>query len=216
MTNDRRDLESFARAVEALEPFLGKVVFIGGWAHYLFTLLPEASSVPFELLRTKDADVATPSRMEGEERTIAQCLVQAGFRELLSGDRIPPTSEYVLGEEGDGFYLEFLTPLIGREIGTDTRGGTAAVGGVTAQTLRHLDILLESPWQVTLTEDVGFPVSQPRTISIPNPATSFRKCWSCQSVIRISRRRISFMSMTPSRSFPIASTGLPKNGRHFA
>ena len=43
MMDDRRDLTSFARSVEALEPYLGHLVFVGGWAHFLYTLRPEAS-----------------------------------------------------------------------------------------------------------------------------------------------------------------------------
>jgi hypothetical protein len=171
MTDDRRDLESFARAVEALEPHLGNLVFVGGWAHYLYTLRPEASPLAFEPLRTEDADVAAPARLARGKQTIAQCLTKAGFRERLSRDHIPPISEYVLDDEAGAFYLEFLAPLIGGEI---KRGGrrdvTTIVGGVTAQTLRHLDLLLTAPWQVPLTRKGGFPIARPRTISIPNPA----------------------------------------------
>jgi hypothetical protein len=171
MTDDRRGLESFARAVEALEPYLEDLVFVGGWAHYFYTLRPEASPLPFEPLRTEDADVAAPAQLARGKQTIAECLTKAGFRKHLSSDHIPPISEYVLGDEAGGFYLEFLAPLVG---GAIKRGGrsdvTTMVGGVTAQTLRYLDILLMAPWQVTLTGIVGFPVGRPRTISIPNPA----------------------------------------------
>jgi hypothetical protein len=45
MRDDRRDLASFARAVEALKPYLEELVFVGGWAHFLYTLRPEASPV---------------------------------------------------------------------------------------------------------------------------------------------------------------------------
>jgi hypothetical protein len=171
MTAGQRDLESFTRAVEALEPHLNDLVFVGGWAHYLFTLRREASPLPFEPLRTEDADVAAPTGLARGRQTIAERLTEAGFREHLSSDHIPPISEYVLGDEATGFYLEFLAPLVGGEI---KRGGrpdvTTMVGGVTAQKLRHVGILLTAPWQVTLTRDAGFPVTQPRSICIPNPA----------------------------------------------
>jgi hypothetical protein len=84
MTDDRRDMESFACAVEALEPYLGDLVFVGGWAHYLCTLRPEASPLAFEPLRTEDADVAAPARLARGKQTIAQCLTKAGFREHFS------------------------------------------------------------------------------------------------------------------------------------
>ena len=171
MIVDRRDLASFARSIEALEPYIKDLVFVGGWAHYLYTLRPEASPLPFEPLRTVDADVATPARLPPGRLTIAQCLTKAGFREHLSSDNTPPISEYFPGDETSGFYLEFLAPLIGGKV---KRGGrhdtTAVVGGVTAQKLHHLDLLLTSPWQVTLPRDGAFPVMRPYTISIPNPA----------------------------------------------
>jgi hypothetical protein len=171
MTNDRRHLESFVLAVEALEPYLRDLVFVGGWAHYLYSLRPEATPLPFEPLRTEDADVAAPIRLARGKQSIAECLLKAGFREHFSGDHTPPISEYVLGDEAGGFYVEFLVPLVGGEM---KRGGrrdvTAVVGGVTAQRLRYLDVLLTAPWQVTLTRDGGFPVAREITISIPNPA----------------------------------------------
>lgn len=103
MTNGRRDLAPFTRAVEALEPYLKDLVFVGGWAHYLYTLRPEASPVPFEPLRTEDADVAAPAKLPRGKATIAECLTKAGFRELLSSDHTPPISEYVLGDGAGGF-----------------------------------------------------------------------------------------------------------------
>lgn len=182
---EHRALAAFARAVEALEPYLKDLVFVGGWAHYLYTLRPETGPVPFEPLRTEDADVAAPARLARGKESIAERLTKAGFREHLSSDHTPPISEYVLGDEAGGFYLEFLAPLVGGEI---KRGGrrdvTTIVGGVTAQTLRYLDILLTDPWQVTLTHDAGFPVARPQVISIPSPAA-----YVVQKVLVLPKRR---------------------------
>lgn len=63
MTDRRGELESFTRAVEALDPYLRDLVFIDGWAHFLYTLRPEAPPLSFEPLRTEDADVAAPLRL---------------------------------------------------------------------------------------------------------------------------------------------------------
>lgn len=52
------DTERFSLLVDALRPWLGKVVFIGGWAHHLYRERPEASSPSYEALRTEDADIA--------------------------------------------------------------------------------------------------------------------------------------------------------------
>lgn len=171
MSDARRDVVAFARTASALEPYLADLVFIGGFAHFLFTLRPEAAPLPFTPLTTRDADVAAPLRLARREQSIAQLLIAAGFEQRLSGDQIPPVSEYALGDEATGFYVEFLAPLVGGEV---KRGGradvTTTVGGVTAQTLRHLDILLMAPWQVTLAPGSGFPVARPTVIQIPNPA----------------------------------------------
>ncbi len=54
------------------------------------------------------------------------------------------------------------------------RGGrqdaTTRVGGVTAQKLRHLEILLSAPWQVSISREAGFPVARLTAIRILNPA----------------------------------------------
>src|SRR5205814_8763037 len=98
MTGDR-DLESFSLAVEALEPYLKDLVFVGGWAHYLYTLRPEASPLAFEPLRTEDADVAAPPKLPKGKQSIAERLTKAGFQERLSSEHTPPISEYVLVDE---------------------------------------------------------------------------------------------------------------------
>jgi len=172
MRDSLRDFESLARAVEALEPYLDDLVFVGGWAHFLYTLRPEAVPLPFEVLHTEDADVAAPQGLAPGPRPIAECLVSAGFREELSSDHRPPISEYVLGDDAGGFYLEFLSPLVGGEFRRDgTRDATTRVGGVTAQKLRHVELLLTSPWTVTLARKNGFPVSRRRTVRVPNPVS---------------------------------------------
>ena len=47
---------------------------------------------------------------------------------------------------------------------------TTTVGGVTAQTLRHIDVLLTEPWRVTLAPEVGFAVARPTVVQVPSPA----------------------------------------------
>ncbi len=172
MTKGRRELAAFARTIEALAPYLDELVFVGGWAHYLFTLLPEAAPLGFTPLTTADADVAAPPRLRVRGHTIPELLIAAGFEQRLSGDHNPPISEYALGEGESGFYVEFLTPLEGGEV---KRGGrldvTTKVGGVSAQKLRHLEVLLIQPRVVTLSREMGLPLSAPTAIRIPNPAS---------------------------------------------
>jgi hypothetical protein len=184
VTPERRDLAGFARAVAALEPYALDLVFVGGWAHFLYTLRPEATALSFTPLTTRDADVAAPLRLKARGETLAERLVGAGFELRLKGEHVPPVSEYVLGDDESGFYLEFLAPLEGGEV---KRGGrrdaTAHVGGATAQKLRYLDLLLVDPWSVTVSRKLGFPLARPTSIQIANPAA-----YIVQKVLVLGRR----------------------------
>ena len=167
------DRVAFARIVTALEPYLDVLVFVGGWAHRLYGFHELSSPLDFEPLATDDADLAAPLRLEVRAEPLAQLLRAAGFEEEFRGDDTPPISRYHLGEEGAGLFVEFLAPLIGSPT---TRTGkprdTVVVGGVTAQTLRYVDLLLEEPWTIRLSEQLGFPVGAAGVqIRIPNPAS---------------------------------------------
>lgn len=165
------DLAEFARLVEALTPWRHQLVFVGGWAHRLYRQHPSASMPGYAPLATRDADVAfkTSQSFAG---SIQQALIDAGFTEHLTGDYRPPVAKYSLGQESFGFYAEFLTPLLGS--GTRRNGdpdATLQTAGITAQKLRHLDLLLIRPWQVTL-PDSSTPDAEPPNVWIANP-TSF-------------------------------------------
>ena len=83
---------------------------------------------------------------------------------------MPPITQYRLGGDDQGFFAEFLTPLQGNGF---KRSGqpdvTVAKAGVTAQKLRHLDLLLVHPWSVQLRNEVGVPVTSQVTVMVPNP-----------------------------------------------
>jgi hypothetical protein len=73
------------------------------------------------------------------------------------------------------------------------------VAGVTAQTLRYLDILLIAPWPLTLTRDGGFSVAGPaRSSSRTWRRISSRRCSSCQGIAR-------FCSKSRSVCYPVAT-----------
>lgn len=99
---------------------------------------------------------------------IRERLRAAGFQEELLGSDHPPATHYWLGEAQGGFYAEFLTPLIGGEYGRDSRRRvTTSIGGITAQRLRHLDIVLDRPWRVEL--DLSTLSLGTKTIRIASP-----------------------------------------------
>jgi hypothetical protein len=172
MTSPDSDIATFSRLIEALRPWLGQIIFIGGRAHRLYRERPEAVSVTYDALQTDDADVALNPRTMGASASIRVRLKEFGFEEELSGDERPPVTHYGLGQKDAGFYAEFLTPLLG---GENRRDGspdvTERVAGVIAQKLRYLDVLLIAPWSVTVQRETGFDLSESATILIPNPAS---------------------------------------------
>ena len=164
------DYPPFARLIEAVRPWLGQLVIVGGWAHRLYWAHPVAARPSYSPLQTRDADLAfsTRERIVGD---IGSALEAAHFAEKLSTDHTPPVSRYVLGDDDQGFYAEFLVPLHGS--GTTRKGApdaTLARGGVTAQKLRYLDVLLTDPWTVQLTPAVHPVFSEPAEVRIANPA----------------------------------------------
>ena len=166
------DFDAFARLVTALRPWLGQLVVVGGWAHRLHRFHRLAKPPGHPPLRTRDTDLAfsTDAALAGDLRT---ALRDAGFTEELFGDDAPAATHYRLGEEDAGFYAEFLTPLHGSGLKRNgTPDATVSKGGVTAQKMRHLDLLLVSPWSIRIGPKVGLPAAADVDLLVPNP-TSF-------------------------------------------
>jgi hypothetical protein len=67
-------------------------------------------------LTTLDGDVALPAKLKIEESTVRERLIDAGFLEEFVGEDRRPATHYHYGPAG-GFYVEFLTPLVGSEYG---------------------------------------------------------------------------------------------------
>ena len=152
------DSAAFVRLINALRPYRGDLVLIGGWAHRLSRLHPLAQSVDFPLLFTQDVNLAIATGISPGEEDLRRLLHEAGFTERFLGEDQPPITHYELRDEG-AFYVEFVTPLIGRP-----RSHTSTVAGVTAQMLRYLDILLIAPWSVLLSEP-EYPVG-PKAVEV--------------------------------------------------
>lgn len=165
------ELGPFARLIEALDPWLDQVVIIGGWAHRLYRLHPRAQALAYPPLTTLDSDVAVPARIEAKETNIRERLLAAGFQEEFVGEDRPPATHYRLGAHG-GFYVEFLTPLVGSEYGhKGKRKATKEVAGVSSQQLRYVDILLLKPWGVRLDESSGYPFASAKYVQVANPVS---------------------------------------------
>ena len=165
------DFAAIARLLGALRPGLGHLAVVGGWTHRLHRFHPLAHIPTYAALRTRDADLAfsTSAPLMGD---IAAALKAAGFHADSSGEHTPPITQYRLVADGEGFFAEFLAPLHGSGV---KRNGQADVtmkkAGVSAQKLRHLDLVLVRPWAVRLTKDIGVPVQAPVDVMLPNPVS---------------------------------------------
>lgn len=159
--------DPFSRLAVALEPWLDQVVIIGGWAHRLYRLHPAAQKLDYPPLTTLDADVAVPPKLPVGEQDIRARLLAHSFAEEFLGDDRPPATHYRLGGEGSGFYVEFLTPLIGGEYDRKLRRkATMEIAGVASQRLRHVELLLHHPWLIDFVSN-GFAAR----IQIANPVS---------------------------------------------
>ena len=165
------DLANFARLIEAIRSWLIHFVIVGGWAHRLHRFHPLATYQEHSPLRTRDVDLAfsLTAPLEGD---LSQALSKAGFKEELLGEYTPPVIHYSLGEEDGGFFAEFLTVKKGDGLRRDGKPDlTVSKAGITAQKLRHLDLLLEAPWKIHVAAGTKIPVEHPVDLSVPNPVS---------------------------------------------
>lgn len=171
MSQPAVDAASFGRIVTALRPWLGIMVFAGGWAHRLYRLHPLAHAPAYAPLMTKDTDIALDPAHAPASGDIRDRLLEAGFTEEFLGEDRPPVTHYHLGHASSTTFAEFLVPLTGGASRRDgTPDNTARVGGVTAQKLRFLELLLLAPWTVTLPGG-DFSLESHMTVQVPNPAS---------------------------------------------
>jgi len=168
--NGHAENEEFARLIDALNPWLGEVVIIGGWAHRLYRIHPVAQTMAYVPIGTLDTDVAIPARLRVEGDDLRQRLLANGFEEERLGQDKPPATHYRLRDAETGFYAEFLTPLFGADEGRDGQPkATKRIAGVVSQQLRYLEVLLDDPWTVEIGQHNGFPVPDSKQIRIANP-----------------------------------------------
>lgn len=166
------DFESFGRLIDALRPWLPRLVIVGGWAHRLHRYHALANPPHYLPIRTLDADLAF-SKASALHGDVYAALEKAGFIEQLRGDVAPPVTKYSLGKENSGFFAEFLTPLRGDGLKSNgAPDATVATAGITAQKLRYLELLLISPWSVRLARNGSVPVASDVEVFVPS-ATSF-------------------------------------------
>ena len=101
MTAERDD-DTLAQLVDALGPYVDRVVIVGGWAHRLFRHHPLAQPLSYAPLMTRDMDIAVAPGIRPGEQSLRERLLSHGFREEFLGDDRPPVTHYHLG--GDDQY----------------------------------------------------------------------------------------------------------------
>src|SRR5260370_24642239 len=119
---------------------------VGGCGHQLYGREREAQELGSPPLTTLDTDVAVPEKLPVREQDIRTRLLAHGFTEESLGHDHPPATHYYLGGEPSGFYLEFLTPIVGGEYDPERRPKSPAeIPGIASQRLRHIGVLLNHP-----------------------------------------------------------------------
>lgn len=83
--NGKDEEGKFLVLIDALGPYLDRVVIIGGWAQRLFRHHPLAQAVSYEPLMTQDTDVALPPRTTVDTESLRTRLLSHGFREEFLG-----------------------------------------------------------------------------------------------------------------------------------
>ena len=182
----RSDEKDFVRVIKAVEPYLDQLVFVGAWSHRLLQFHSLATPPSFAPLMTEDADLATPERLETRSPSLDTALTAGGFQVCLLGDGQKPVTKYYPQDDENGLYVEFIAPLRGSGY---TRKGEPddilAVGGITAQRLRYVDLLLFEPWNLQCSKEKGFDAGTDEVvIRIANPAS-----YLAQKVLTLNRRR---------------------------
>lgn len=177
--SDERDIADLRRLVEALEPFLSEVVIVGGWAYRLYRLREEVVVPAYKPVFTVDTDVVLPNNIGETGDAILDRLTAAGFVEKYFGEDRPPVTHYQIASAHSDFYAEFLTPVSRSRAGRAQE--TVVIGGVVAQALQYLDILMIAPWRVLFidqSDDASF------TVRVPNPVS-----FIAQKLLVLKKRR---------------------------
>ena len=171
-----------AHVLWTFRSYLNTLVLVGGFAVRLYESHPRAAPAAVRVLRTFDADLATPSGgipLAGE--SLSALAEAAGFQPEFRGDHIPAVmrlvpKEAIGGAVGvDRYTVEFLTPMTGPPV---SRSGRAVVtsdiqAGVTARACATLICSLRAHGASRLQGYRGSPMRPPQLrCASPTPASS--------------------------------------------
>jgi len=150
------------RTLRVLEPYLDQIVIVGGWVPFLYRTYGQMPSQN-PLVRTMDIDLAVPRTLpERGLLTVDDLLSEAGYKARLYGSESTIVKYELPGSAAE---VEFVTAEIGRS-GKPT---LQVQRGLSAQKLRHVEILLEN----TVTIQVSEVIDKKRVrlaVKVPSPA----------------------------------------------
>ncbi len=134
------------RALKALSPYLGDIVLCGAWAWYLYRrLLAPPGWMPAEL--TRDLDCIGRERLPVRGAPLSDRLEASGFECVPRGSGVPAASYFAWPDRRKpDIEIEFLVPARG----AGTRRVVALQGALMAPALRHLEILLDAPLNLSI------------------------------------------------------------------
>lgn len=137
------------RALRALAPYLGDVIICGAWAWYLYRrCLAPPRWIPDEF--TRDLDCIGRERLPVRDAWLFERLTANDFEWVPRGSDTPPVAHFAWPDQKHAeIEIEFLVPARG----DGSRRIVEMQPGLTAQALRHLEILTESPLRLTIDDE---------------------------------------------------------------
>jgi len=137
------------RALKALGPYLDDVIICGAWAWYLYRrCLAPPRWIPDEF--TRDLDCIGRERLEVQDAHLLDRLEAYDFEWVPRGSETPPVAHFAWPEQRRAeVVIEFLVPARGDA----SRRIVEMQPGLTAQALRHLEILTDEPLDLAIDDD---------------------------------------------------------------
>lgn len=167
------------RMLVVLKPYLSDIVVIGGTANALYRAHPLAADAPGDHPGTTDLDLAAPRKTRVVSGTpLIGVIKAAGLEVVLGGHDEPPLMKFRAGPASP-LEIEFLCPTSGAR----EEKAHLIQAGLSAQPIRHLDLLLHDPWKIDVSRVEGF-IGAP-SVLIPNPY-----CYVMQKILNVSDRGV--------------------------
>jgi hypothetical protein len=146
--------EALRLALDALDPIRESLVVVGGTAHRLFPRHDKALPLDHEPLTTEDVDIALPVELASRSLPDLRRRMDREFvAEIQGADRASFRYRTIRELQGARPYVQFIA----RRVGTGTtRAGKAnpilEVGGLVAEELPSVEMLLHEPWALDLAQ----------------------------------------------------------------